>query len=55
MVKAQTVKMGEILLGQEVEVVEGLQPGDRLVVKGAAYLKDGDRVAISKEQVSSTR
>ncbi|HEY9770993.1 MAG TPA: efflux RND transporter periplasmic adaptor subunit [Coleofasciculaceae cyanobacterium] len=54
-VKAQTVKMGEILLGQKVEVVEGLQPGDRLVVKGAAYLKDGDRVAISKEQVSSTK
>lgn len=35
--------MGEILTGQNVEVLEGLQPGDLIVLKGAAYLKDGDR------------
>ena len=47
-VKAQKVTMGEILSEQQVEIVEGLQPGDRIVLKGAAYLKDGDRVAISQ-------
>ena len=43
-VKAQSVKMGEILPDHQVEVVNGLQSGDRIVVKGAAYLKDGDSV-----------
>ncbi|WP_319418960.1 efflux RND transporter periplasmic adaptor subunit [Pleurocapsa sp. FMAR1] len=46
-VKAQTVKMGEILSGEKVEVIEGLQSGDRIVIEGAAYLKDGDRVKVS--------
>ena len=45
-VKAQTVEMGEILSEQKVEVVDGLNPGDRIVLKGAAYLKDGDRVTV---------
>ena len=45
-VKAQTVVLGEMLPEQQVEIVEGLQSGDRIVVKGAAYLKDGDKVAI---------
>ena len=48
-VKAQKVTMGEILSEQQVEIIEGLQPGDRIVLKGAAYLKDGDRVAISQQ------
>ncbi|MEO1005261.1 MAG: efflux RND transporter periplasmic adaptor subunit, partial [Cyanobacteria bacterium J06638_38] len=51
-VKAQQVNLGEILPGQKVEIVEGLQPGDRLVVKGAVYLKDGDKVVISQEPLS---
>ena len=46
-VKAQSVQMGEILPDQQVEVVNGLQPGDRIVVEGAAYLKDGDSVQIA--------
>lgn len=50
-VKAQNVMMGEILPGQQVEIVEGLQSGDRIVLKGAAYLKDGDKVTIAEEQV----
>ena len=53
-VKAQNVVMGEILPEQRVEVVEGLKPGDRIVLKGAAYLKDGDKVAISKDPVSAS-
>ncbi len=46
-VKAQTVQMGEILAEQRVEVIAGLESGDRIVLKGAAYLKDGDRITIS--------
>lgn len=53
-VKAQNVTMGEILPEQKVEVVEGLEAGDRIVLKGAAYLKDGDQVAIAKDDLSST-
>ena len=32
-----------------VEIRRGLQPGDRVVVMGAGYLKDGDRVLISNK------
>ena len=48
-VKAQTVEMGEILSEQKVEIIDGLNPGDRIVLKGAAYLKDGDRVTLKDE------
>ena len=53
-VKAQTVEMGEILNSETVEVVEGLESGDRIVLKGAAYLKDGDIVKISDNNFSDT-
>ena len=49
-VKAQRVTMGEILSAQRVEVIEGLESGDRIVLKGAAYLKDGDRIEISSDK-----
>ena len=45
-VKAATVKMGEILPNKEIEIVSGLETGDRVVVKGAGYLKNGDRVKV---------
>ena len=45
-VKAQSVTMGEILADRQVEVLSGLQPSDRIVVEGAAYLKDGDSVVV---------
>ena len=47
-VKSQYVKVGEILPQERVEITAGLNRGDRLVVKGAAYLKDGDQVSIRK-------
>ncbi|WP_019507968.1 efflux RND transporter periplasmic adaptor subunit [Pleurocapsa sp. PCC 7319] len=50
-VKAQTVEMGEILAGQKVEILSGLQLGDLIVLKGAAYLKDGDLVTVSNGEV----
>ncbi len=48
-VKAQTLTLGELLPNQQVEVLAGLNPNDRLVLKGAAYLKDGDRITIQPE------
>ncbi len=47
-VKAQSVEIGEILANEKVEVIQGLQTGDRIVVKGAAYLKDGDSVSFEE-------
>lgn len=54
-VKAQQVKTGEILANQKVEVLEGLQSGDQIVLKGAAYLKDGEKVAISNDEISAIK
>ncbi|MDB9314050.1 efflux RND transporter periplasmic adaptor subunit [Spirulina sp. CS-785/01] len=47
-VKATTVTLGEILADNRVEVLEGLEAGDRIVVQGAAYLKDGDLIVDSE-------
>ncbi len=43
-VKAQVIEVGEILPNQRIEILQGLQSGDHLVLKGAAYLKDGDAI-----------
>lgn len=55
-VQAQTVEIGEISGGSgkdlsqaKVEIKNGLNPGDRVVVTGAGYLKDGDRVKVVPE------
>ncbi|NEQ97297.1 MAG: efflux RND transporter periplasmic adaptor subunit [Cyanothece sp. SIO2G6] len=55
-VQAQTVDLGELLDGYRsdstgsdtaaIEIRQGLQVGDRVVVEGASYLKDGDRVNV---------
>lgn len=49
-VKRQKVEMGEIIKGGQVEIRQGLQSGDRIVLKGVAYLNDGDRISVSSEQ-----
>ncbi|MEL6439487.1 MAG: efflux RND transporter periplasmic adaptor subunit [Cyanobacteria bacterium J06621_8] len=54
-VKAQTVALGDILSGERVEILSGLDAGDRLVLKGAVYLKDGDKVTIKQEQISGLK
>lgn len=46
-VASRTVTMGEIVGGDRVEILEGLEAGEQIVVKGAAYLKDGDTVKVS--------
>lgn len=45
-VQSQSVKLGEVLSGGRVEIQNGLKPGARVVVAGAGYLKDGDRVQV---------
>ncbi len=45
-VRRQTVAVGELLGGDRVEILAGLEVGDRIVLEGAPYLKDGDQVTI---------
>ncbi len=47
-VNSQKVETGEILKGGKVEIKSGLQPGKNIVVEGAGYLKDGDKVRVAK-------
>jgi RND family efflux transporter MFP subunit len=42
-VSRRTVKIGEAT-GGEIEVVDGLQPGDRIAVAGVTFLRDGMKV-----------
>jgi RND family efflux transporter MFP subunit len=44
-VHAREVKVGK-LRGRDIEVLEGLDPGDRIVVAGGAYLAEGMRVSL---------
>ncbi|MBF2077342.1 MAG: efflux RND transporter periplasmic adaptor subunit [Synechococcales cyanobacterium T60_A2020_003] len=52
-VEAVTVEVGEIMnpnldrQSATMEILSGLNAGDRVVVSGAGYLNDGDRVAIA--------
>lgn len=48
-VKAQTIQTGGVPNGGRVEITSGLKPGDSVVVAGAGYLKDGDRVRIVQQ------
>jgi membrane fusion protein, multidrug efflux system len=42
-VKPRPVKIGDAT-GGEIEILEGLKPGDRIVVAGLTYLRDGMKV-----------
>ncbi|MEA5622180.1 efflux RND transporter periplasmic adaptor subunit [Nostoc sp. UHCC 0251] len=46
-VRSQKVELGDPANGDKVEIKSGLQLGDRVVVAGAAYLKDGDKVRVA--------
>ena len=43
------VETGEILKDGKIEIKSGLQPGNSVVVDGAGYLKDGDKVRVAKK------
>jgi HlyD family secretion protein len=45
-VRAQKVEVGDIMTGGRVEIKSGLKIGDRAIVDGAGYLKDGDKVRV---------
>lgn len=44
---AREVKLGETA-GSDIRILQGLSPGDVLVVAGAQYLRPGDKVTITK-------
>jgi HlyD family secretion protein len=46
-VRAQKVEVGEPLNNNRVEIRTGLKAGDRIVIAGAGYIKDGDTVRIA--------
>jgi HlyD family secretion protein len=55
-VQAQPVEVGEITGGAvgdlttaQVQIKKGLKAGDKVVVAGAGYLKDGDRIKVSSQ------
>ena len=43
-VSRRPVKLGEATGGQ-IEIVEGLQPGDRIAVAGVTFLREGMKVS----------
>ncbi|MEL6163733.1 MAG: efflux RND transporter periplasmic adaptor subunit [Cyanobacteria bacterium J06628_3] len=45
---SRKVETGEILKDGKIEITTGLQPGKSVVVDGAGYLKDGDKVRVVK-------
>jgi HlyD family secretion protein len=47
-IRTQKVEVGEILNGDRIEIKSGLRVGDRIVVDGAGYVKDGDTVRVNK-------
>ncbi len=47
-VQARRVEVGSTVNGDSVEIKNGLQIGDRIVVAGAGYLKDSDRVRVAR-------
>lgn len=49
-VRSVKVEVGEILIGGRVEIKKGVKVGDRVVVDGAGYIKDGDKVRVVNRQ-----
>jgi RND family efflux transporter MFP subunit len=47
-VQRRSVQSGSVH-GDEVEILSGVQPGERVVVKGAGFLQDGDLVAVAQD------
>lgn len=47
-VRTQKVEVGESMDDGNVEIKSGLQAGERIVVTGAGYLKDGDKVRVAQ-------
>ena len=52
-VSVRPVKLG-VTDGDRVEVLSGLQPGDRIVVDGADKLRDGAKIIVRAETETSS-
>ncbi|WP_413200743.1 efflux RND transporter periplasmic adaptor subunit [Nostoc piscinale] len=50
LVQSQKVEVGEPINSELVEIKNGLQLGDRVIVDGAGYLKNGDRVKVTGDR-----
>ncbi|HVR30720.1 MAG TPA: efflux RND transporter periplasmic adaptor subunit [Thermoanaerobaculia bacterium] len=48
-VERRAIRLG-VRRGEQVEVIAGLEPGERVVVEGPADLADGDRVAVRERE-----
>lgn len=46
-IELRDVTLGRIR-GERIEILEGLKPGDRIVVKSSSYLKEGDQVTVKE-------
>ena len=53
-VAKRTVKIGDAT-GGDIEIVEGLAPGDRIAIAGASRLRDGMKVRDLGDQLGGTR
>ncbi|MBW2092095.1 MAG: hypothetical protein JRI34_08240, partial [Deltaproteobacteria bacterium] len=47
--RKRNIKLG-LTRGDHVQVVEGLAPGEKLVVKGQNYLKPGTKTTVSESR-----
>jgi multidrug efflux pump subunit AcrA (membrane-fusion protein) len=52
-VERRRVETGSVRDGR-VEITAGLNPGERVVERGAGFLQDGDRVNITRELAGPT-
>jgi membrane fusion protein, multidrug efflux system len=52
--KSRAVKLGDAI-GGDVEIIEGLAPGDRIAVAGASRIRQGMRVRDLGDELGSTR
>jgi RND family efflux transporter MFP subunit len=46
-VVSRSVTTGEILSEEKIQILSGLNPGESVVVKGAAFVRDGDLVEVA--------
>jgi len=53
--RQRSVKAGLFVREGAVEILDGLVPGDQLVVAGAAALRDGVDVAIKKPEAAAPK
>ncbi len=47
--RRRAVKLGGVVAGELVEVLQGLTPTDKVIVGGRELLEDGDRIRITGE------